>query len=101
VPADAQSIRFLTSIWPNDGLHMTFAGQTIPLMAIGSQDGVTEVGGEISAFAGMTGLLKLEQFQDSGNMTSAIDEISFSAQPVPEPGMVFFTVLLCAALVRQ
>jgi hypothetical protein len=103
VPAGAHSIRFLTNTWPNNNLHMTFAGQPIPLMAMSSQSGVTEVGGDISAYAGTTGLLKMEQFRNpefSPVANYPIDEISFSAQPVPEPGMVFFTALLFAAFVR-
>jgi hypothetical protein len=107
VPADAKSVHLLTASWPNDFLHLTLNGQAIPLMAVQSQPGVTEVAGDVSAFAGQPATLKLEEFPDlsklpfSPQTIAHIDDISFSAEAIPEPASVAGAVATLAMAQRR
>ena len=76
-PATAKSIRFYASSF--DVPFLSFAGQAIPVSALGSTSTYTVFGGDISAFAGQTGELRFQ-----GSLT--FDNIIFADQPVPEPG---------------
>ncbi len=77
VPATAESVRFDAY----GTLSVSFAGQQIPLSALQSTPTYTIYGGDVSGFAGQTGWL---QFQ--GN--AFLDNIFFSNQRVPEPGVL-------------
>jgi hypothetical protein len=76
LPSNAMSMSFY--IQPGSLFAVTFAGQQIPLTAIGSTSNATIMGGDISAFAGQTGQLL---FQGGGEL----DNIQFSSQSIPEP----------------
>src|ERR1017187_1496979 len=62
--------------------QLTFAGQTIPLVKLGSTATYDIVGGDISGFAGQTGELRFTTFPNSSGI---LDNIQFSNQPIPEP----------------
>jgi hypothetical protein len=76
VPAAAESLRF----YGTGAYTVTFAGQPIALLTLGSTSTYTIFGGDVSALAGQTGELL---FQGGG----LLDAIQFSDQPVPEPGV--------------
>ncbi len=76
LPNNAQSMTFY--IQSGSAFSVTFAGQQIPLVAVGSTSNATIVGGDISSFAGQTGQLL---FQGGGEL----DFIQFSPSPIPEP----------------
>jgi hypothetical protein len=65
---------------------VTFAGQQIPVIMLGSTSTATILGGDIASFAGQTGELR---FQGGGEL----DNIQFSNSPVPEPGVFGLTAL--------
>ena len=60
---------------------MTFAGQPIPVVTLGSTARYITFGGDISPFAGQTGELL---FQGNGGL----DNIFLSNLPIPEPGLL-------------
>jgi hypothetical protein len=82
VPSTAESVRF----YAYGSLAVTFAGQQIPLYALGGTSAYTIYGGNISSFKGQTGWL---QFQ--GN--AFLDNIQFSNLPIPEPGVFGLSAL--------
>lgn len=75
VPASAKSIGFYSG---GAGISISFAGQDIPLSIIGSGPGYSIFGGDVSAFANVSGELRL---QGGGTL----DNIFFSDLPIPEP----------------
>lgn len=79
IPPNSQS---LTLIGVLGSFQVTFNGQVIPLIGIGSGLNYTIYGGDISAFAGQTGELR---FTAPGNGAGMFDNIQFSTQPIPEP----------------
>jgi hypothetical protein len=85
IPQTAQSVIF----YGDGGCALTFGGQPISLVALGSGANYTIFGGDISAFANQTGELL---FQGGG----LLDAIQFSTQSIPEPGV--FALLALGAL---
>src|ERR1035438_4571999 len=85
IPFGIQSLTFWSQFTRVD---VTFNGQTIPYVSIGSGSNYTIYGGDISAFAGQTGQLSF-----SGN-GGYLDNIQFSDQRIPEPG-IFGLFVLC------
>ena len=77
VPGDALSILFLRT--PQSGFQVSFAGQNIPLVQLGSSGDNVIMAGDISMFAGQTGELR---FGGAG----LFDNIQFSPSAIPEPG---------------
>ena len=77
IPSTAASVRF----FGHGSFNLTFAGQQIPLVALGGTAGYTIFGGNISSFDNQTGELL---FQGGG----LLDNIFFSNQPIPEPSTV-------------
>jgi hypothetical protein len=65
---------------------VTFAGQPIPLVALGSTSIYTIFGGDISIFANQAGELL---FQGGG----LLDAIQFSNLPIPEPSVFGLSTL--------
>jgi len=92
VPDAARALTFFAQI---GGLQITFNGQLIPYTGIGSGPNYTIWGCDVSAFAGQTGELR---FTTLPNTSALIDNIQFSDQSVPEPG-VFGVSALGALLV--
>ena len=85
VPLDAISVTFLLSL--NSNVQLTFAGQNIPLIQIGSTSNYQILAGDISAFSGQTGQLFF--IANPGTTLTAggglIDDIQFSSTVIPEP----------------
>ncbi len=78
VPATAQSLRFYLA---QGDMVVSFNGQALPLSVLGSAPTGNLYGADISAFAGQTGELR---FRGVGYL----DHIQFSAEPIPEPGVL-------------
>jgi len=87
VPTNALSLRFVASGGgPGGGpLLVTLDGQNIPISAIGTGPDYTMYGGNISAFADQIEQLTFTAPQGNNNYWE-IDDIQFSASPIPEPG---------------
>ena len=94
VPNNALSLRY----YGQGPFAITFAGQPVPVSAVGNGPNYTIFGGDISAYAGQTGELR---FQGGG----FLDNIFFSPTPIPEPGVVTLstlgTVLLAWRFLRR
>src|SRR5262249_1384042 len=56
IPATARSLRF----YANGPLSVSFAGQGVPLFVLGTGTNYTIYGGDVTAFAGLTGDLRFE-----------------------------------------
>ena len=91
VPLGSQSLQFFGSELGN--FQVTFNGQLLPYIGIGSGANYTLYGADISAFAGQTGQLLFTALPNGGAL---LDNIQFSPNPVPEPGA--WTLLLCGAV---
>ena len=84
IPLTAKSVRFYGQA--NGGYAVTFGGQPIPLITIGSTSSYSIFGGDISAFANQTGELR---FQGVG----LLDAVQFSTVAIPEPGVFGLSAL--------
>ena len=85
LPQDAASITFYVANY--QPLQVTFAGSSIPLVQLGTTANYSIYGGDIVTYAGRTGELL---FTDMANNSQPImlDNIQFSDQPIPEPGVL-------------
>jgi hypothetical protein len=82
IPTTAQSLRF----YANGPLTVSFNSQQLSLIALGTGPNYTIYGGDVSAYAGATGELRFTASTISpSTWGSALDNIFFSGQPVPEP----------------
>ena len=82
VPAGSESVTFLAT----GRLQVSFAGDPIMLQLVGETPYYDVYGADISAYAGQYGQL-LFQTAPSGNTSiNLLDDIVFSARPIPEPG---------------
>ena len=87
VPDTAESLTFWGQV---GGLQVTFAGQVLPWVAIGSGPNYSIYGCDISAFAGQAGELR---FTTLPNTSALLDNIQFSPDPIPEPGVLALSAL--------
>lgn len=85
IPATARTLAFYTS--PLESLVVTFSGQVIPLVQLGSGPNYKILGGDISSFAGHTGELRFTAGAGS------LDNIQFSSIAIPEPNRVALFVI--------
>jgi hypothetical protein len=86
VPQTAESLTFYGDRSVIGAYVVTFAGQPISLVALGSTSTYIIFGGDVSAFAGQTGELL---FQGNGGL----DNITFSNLPIPEPSVFGLSAL--------
>jgi hypothetical protein len=87
IPTNAQSIVF----WGvAGGLQISFNGQPLSYTVTGSTPNYSIFGVDISAFAGQTGQLL---FTASVQGSALLDNIQFSNQMVPEPGVFALAAL--------
>jgi hypothetical protein len=95
IPTDSLSVVF--DLFTYSNIELSFAGHAIPLVQIGSEPGYNIVGGDISAFAGVTGELR---FTAQGNKDGLIDDIRFSTEAlvVPEPATAVLFAMGALAL---
>ena len=120
IPADAKSVRFDSSWislpdigvpWTSyENLELFIDSVAIPLVPIqfydnfssgGRMGGRVLVGADIEAFAGTTVELKIATKAPESylrELSASIDDISFSAERIPEPSslMMTITALICA-----
>ena len=94
VPLNAKSIQFLTLIVDPSSMHaqsnpfVTLNGSTINLVPISTNGNIVTLAGDVSAFAGTTAQLTITAAGTPGDSLEnvfALDDISFSPNPVPEP----------------
>src|SRR5579885_1899630 len=89
VPTDAESLLFAMVPF-GEGISVSLGGQNLSYIAISNlvnSAGLnyTVYGANISAFAGQTETLTFTAFSGEAGY---LDDIQFSSQPVPEPGML-------------
>ena len=98
VPASAQSLRFYGSLDPFGGLTVTFNGQNLPFYPLSAGANYEIYGADISPFADQTGELRFTQNPNASNpfAIAFLDNISFSVNPIPEPGTC--GLILCGAV---
>ena len=84
VPANAESLQFKATPF---SFTVSFAGQTLPLVALGSGANYTLYGADISSFAGQTGALTITALPVAPTL-GVFDSFQFSNQRVPEPGIM-------------
>jgi hypothetical protein len=87
VPSDALSIRFKTGAHlPPPSLY--FNNEPLPIVRLGGGTISFEVatyGADVAAFAGSTVLLRLDSGSGSTLSQNAVDDVTFSSIPIPEP----------------
>jgi hypothetical protein len=83
IPSSAQSMTY----W-GDSLLVSFNGQALSFYAISNTPNYTVWGADISMYAGQTGEL---MFTAPGLTEGMLDNIQFSANPLPEPSL--FSIL--------
>jgi hypothetical protein len=86
VPQTAESLAFYGDRSVIGAYVVTFAGQPISLVTLGSTSAYIIFAGDISPFAGQTGELL---FQGNGEL----DNITFSNLPIPEPSVFGLSTL--------
>jgi hypothetical protein len=104
IPIGTQSIQFLISrpsqagsVQPNP--IVTFNGTPVSLSEISQSGGIITMAGDVSAFAGTTAVLTFLCEATQGGAFPAdenifnLDDIQFSAQSVPEPGILGWLAL--------
>lgn len=90
IPLDALSLTF----W-GYASDVSFAGQALSLVVLGTTPDYYIYGADISAFAGQTGQIL---FTARPQTLSIIDNIQFSTIAVPEPGAFVLAALGCLLL---
>jgi hypothetical protein len=95
VPVDAASILFRAQYSgpPGGALSVSLGGQNIPFSVITTTPNYTLYGGDVSAFAGQTEQLTFTAPNGVNNYWG-LDDIQFSDQPIPEPGVFALGALL-------
>jgi hypothetical protein len=93
IPQDAQSLLFFFS--PGSAVQVTFGGQPVSTVLVGSRSDCLILGAKISAFAGQSGELRFTVPPGNGAL---IDNIQFSTLPIPEPSIFVLSALGAAAL---
>ena len=92
VPASAKSIEFIATGAPFGGntvLLVSLGGQNIPFGAISTTPDYTLCAGDVSAFAGQVEQLEFyTPFNTGINNYWEIDDIQFSPNAIPEPGVL-------------
>ena len=102
LPPDVASIVFYVGYYQPlqfyQPLQVTFAGNLIPIVQMGTTANYSIYGGNIAAYAGQTGALPFTDVS-VGSAPLRLDDIQFSAQSIPEPGA--FGVLALGGLIIQ
>jgi len=83
IPIGSLSLRYWAD--PLSRLQVTFGGQLIEMVKLGSTVNYDVLGGDISMFAGQTAELR---FTGPANAGGFFDNVFFSAQQIPEPSAV-------------
>ena len=83
LPVNIASLFFYAASFQD--LQVTFAGNTIPLIQVGTESNYTVLSGDISPYAGQAGELLFTQLGTSSGTLMTLDNIYFSTQAIPEP----------------
>lgn len=102
IPADARSLTYLGG----GALQVSFNGQSLSPVVLGSRPGDLQWGVDISSYAGQTGELRFSvPSLGPGDTQTPLDEIQFSSAAIPEPSVLtlsaFGTLLLTWRFLRQ
>ncbi len=91
IPPGSQSLTFLSF----EQFSVSFAGHSLPLQLLGEGPNASQMyGADISAYAGQYGQLLFQTAPGGGQ--EILDDIAFSTQSIPEPGM--FSIIALGAL---
>jgi hypothetical protein len=96
IPAGTQSLEFKAWDWypPAAIMAVSFNGNTLSPMAIGSGPNYTLYGANVSSFANQTGELEFAAvFTPAGPSWIEFDDISFSTSAVPEPNLAALSAM--------
>lgn len=92
IPITALSMIFWGNVGAND---VSFAGQNLSLIVLGSSANYKIYGANISEFAGVTGQLLFTSYSSQlGGQWDSVDNIQFSSSPVPEPSILGLSTLV-------
>ena len=92
IPITALSLQYFATL---DVSAVTFNGQPIPTFKISDGAGYSIFGGDISSYAGQTGELRFTAYPSAYPFAyyTVLDNIQFSNQAVPEPGVLALSVV--------
>ena len=98
VPSSAQSLQFKADLAgsPLSALEVTLGGQQLSLAALGSGANYTLYGAAIPAWAGQTAELDFTVLAGNPHISNNylfLDDIQFSNQSIPEPGVFGLSAL--------
>lgn len=94
IPADSLSLIYLGS----GAVRVSFNGQTLPGIAVGSTANSTIWGADISGYAGQSGELR---FTAPWLSTGMLDSILFSPTAIPEPSVLALSGIFVLCLFRM
>jgi hypothetical protein len=103
VPIAAQSLEFKTWDWlPSSILAVSFAGNSLSPVIIGTGPNYTLYAADISGFAGQSGQLEFSAvWNPNGASYTELDDITFSPQAIPEPGTLALILIGGLALAAR
>lgn len=93
VPIDAQSLRVLIPSAPDSfqrNFNFALNGVTVAMLPVSVGPTITEYGGDVTAFAGLTLELSISAYLSPAAPTFfgfRLDDIQFSNQAIPEPSL--------------
>jgi hypothetical protein len=94
IPANAQSLEFKTWSYYNSSFSVSFAGNSLSLVFLGSGPNYDLYGVNVASYAGQTGPLEFTSiFKGLGQSCTEFDDITFSPNAIPEPGTLALVVL--------
>ncbi len=94
IPDSTQSLLFEAQSAGFGSLALQVGTQTVPFTAVGTGPNYTLYGANISAWAGQTEQLTFSALQSASGLNNwVIDDISFSPNAVPEPGVGVLAVI--------
>jgi hypothetical protein len=94
IPADSLSLIYLGG----GAVRVSFNGQTLPRIAVGSTANSTIWGADISGYAGQSGELR---FTAPWLSTGMLDSILFSPTAIPEPSVLVLSAIFVLCLFRM
>ena len=91
VPTGSRSLQFKAWTFPFTQFSVTFDGNSLIPVVLGSSAGYLLYGVDISSYAGEVGTLEFSALQSPGASWLGLDDITFSTQVVPEPTPMILT----------
>jgi hypothetical protein len=85
IPIGSQSLRYLQIGF----FSVSFAGHALPIQLLGNGPRFGQIyGADVSQYAGQYGQLTFQTGALSNPVDNLLDDITFSTQPIPEPGVL-------------